>query len=252
MAMTIRPLAPAVGAEIADFDLTKDLDDHSFSTIESTFNERGLLLFRKQRLSEQQHLDLSRRFGKLQDHVLKPFLIPGYPQILRITNILDKEGRPLGIGDAGTMFSSLTEVYDALDEATKRQIANLSSEHSFGKHYARMQSAGSKRPDLTEAQKREVPRVVHPVVRPHPITRRKALFVNDGYTTHILGTAQAESDALIEKLTQHTIKPEFTYRHRWEAGDLLIWDNSSTQHLAIADYALPQRRLMHRTTVLAT
>lgn len=284
--MNIRPLAPAIGAEIVDFDLTKDLDDDSFATIESTFNERGLLLFRNQHLDEQRHLDLSRRFGPLQDHVLKPFLIPGYPQILRITNILDKEGQPLGIGDAGlfwhsdtsyikdpcrcsllysievparegdrsygdTMFSSLTAAYEALDESTRRQIAGLSSEHSFGKHYARMQAAGSKRPDLTEEQKREVPKVVHPVVRPHPITGRKALYVNDGYTTHVLGMAQAESDALVEKLTQHTIRPEFTYRHRWNVGDLLIWDNSSTQHLAIADYALPQRRLMHRTTVLA-
>jgi len=286
LTMAIRPLAPAIGAEIADFDLAKDLDDDSFAEIESTFNERGLLLFRRQRLSEQQHLDLSRRFGRLQDHVLKPFLIPGYPQILRITNILDDDGQPMGIGDAGlfwhsdtsyiqepcrcsllyamevparqgdrsfgdTMFSSLTAAYDALDESTRRQIADLSSEHSFGKHYARMQAAGSKRPDLTEAQKREVPSVVHPVVRPHPITGRKALYVNDGYTTRILGMAQAESDALIDRLTQHTIRPAFTYRHRWEVGDLLIWDNASTQHLAIADYALPQRRLMHRTTVLA-
>ncbi len=284
--MNIRPLAPAIGAEIVDFDLTRDLDDDSFATIESTFNERGLLLFRKQHLNEQQHLDLSRRFGPLQDHVLKPFLIPGYPQILRITNILDKEGQPLGIGDAGlfwhsdtsyikdpcrcsllysievpawqgdrsygdTMFSSLTAAYEALDEPTRRQIADLTSEHSFGKHYARMQAAGSKRPDLTEEQKREVPKVVHPVVRPHPITGRKALYVNDGYTTHVIGMAQAESDALVEKLTQHTIRPEFTYRHHWNVGDLLIWDNSSTQHLAIADNALPQRLLMHRTTVLA-
>jgi len=286
MALKVRPLAPAVGAEIVDFDLAKDLDDDNFAQIESVFNDRGLLLFRKQRLSEQQHIDVSKRFGQLQDHVLKPFLIPGYPQILRITNLLDKEGKPLGIGDAGlfwhsdtsytkdpcrcsllyaievparegdrsygdTMFSSLTAAYEALDEGTRRRIDGLSAEHSYGKHYARMQAAGSKRPDLTEEQKREVPKVVHPVVRPHPVTRRKALYVNDGYTTHIIGMEAAESDALVKELVEQTIRPEFTYRHRWNEGDLLIWDNSSTQHLAIADYALPQRRLMHRTTVLA-
>jgi len=281
-----RPLALAIGAEVLDFDLMRDLDDASFAEIEAVFNERSLLLFRHQRLSEQQHVDLSRRFGPLQDHVLKPFLLPGQPHILRITNILDDDGKPLGIGDAGlfwhadtsytanpcrcsllyaievpardgersygdTLFASLTAAYDALDDATQRRIATLSSEHSYGKHYARMQAAGSKRPDLTEEQKREVPKVVHPIVRPHPITGRKALFVNDGYTTHVPGLPADESDALVDALTHHTVRPEFTYRHRWQVGDLLIWDNNASQHLAVADYKLPQRRLMHRTTVLA-
>lgn len=286
MSITTRALAPAVGAEVIGFDLMRDLDDDSFAEIEAVFNDRGLLLFRNQHLDERQHIALSQRFGRLQDHVLKPFLIPGFPQILRITNIVDDAGNPLGIGDAGlfwhsdtsytaepcrcsllysieiptgeagrsygdTVFASLTEAYDALDDVTKQRIANLTSEHSYGKHYERMQAAGSKRPDLTEEQKREVPKVVHPIVRPHPITGRKALFVNDGYTTHVPGLPAAESDALVEQLTKHTVKPEFSYRHRWQVGDLLIWDNSSTQHLAIADYKLPQRRLMHRTTVLA-
>lgn len=281
-----RELAPAIGAEVVDFDLMRDLSDETFAELEAIFNERGLLLFRQQRLDESQHIALSRRFGPLQDHVLKPFLLPDHPHILRITNILDDGGKPMGIGDAGlfwhsdtsytaapcrcsllyaveipardgdrsygdTVFSSLTEAYDALDAATRERIAGLTSEHSYGKHYARMQAAGSQRPDLTEAQKREVPKVVHPIVRPHPITGRKALFVNDGYTTHVPGLPTAESDALVEQLTRHSVRPEFTYRHRWEVGDLLIWDNSSTQHLAIADYKLPQRRLMHRTTVLA-
>ena len=286
MTMTFQPLAPAIGAEVPGFDLATDVDDHTFARIESVFNDRGLLLFRDQHISEQQHLDLSRRFGRLQDHVLKPFLLPDFPQILRITNVLEG-GKPIGISDAGlywhsdtsyaadpcrcsllharevpapeggrtfgdTMFTSLTAAYDALDDAMKRRLAPLAAEHSYGKHHARMQAAGSKRPDLTEAQKREVPTVIHPVVRPHPVSGRPAIFVNDGYTTHVVGMEKSESDALLEMLTAHCIKPEFTYRHHWSVGDLLIWDNSSTQHLAIFDYALPQRRLMHRTTVLAS
>ncbi|HSH89796.1 MAG TPA: TauD/TfdA family dioxygenase [Ramlibacter sp.] len=284
--MKARNLAPAIGAEIENFDLSTDLNDTTFKMIEEVFNDRSVLLFRNQRLTEQQHIDLSRRFGTLQDHVLKPFLLPDHPQILRITNILDGEGKPIGIGDAGlfwhsdtsytanpcrcsllyskeippsegdrtygdTLFASLTAAYDGLDEATKVRIDKLESVHSYGKHYARMQAAGSKRPDLTEEQKREVPSVTHPVVRPHPITGRKAVFVNDGYTTHIVGMEQGESDALVQQLVDHCVKPEFIYRHQWQVGDLLIWDNSSSQHLAIADYKLPQRRLMHRTTVLA-
>ena len=150
-----------------------------------------------------------------------------------------------------TVFASLTAAYDALEEGLKRRLETLAAEHSYGKHHARMQAAGSKRPDLTEAQKREVPTVVHPMGRPHPRTGRKVLYVNDGYTTHVIGMPQGESDALLAMLFEHAVKPEFTYRHRWLTGDLIVWDNSNSQHLAVADYALPQRRLMHRTTVLA-
>lgn len=284
MLLKMRPLAPKIGLEIVDFDLARDLNDATFTLIEQAFNEHGLLLFRRQRINERDHIEISRRFGRLQDHVLKPFLLPDFPQILRISNI-EQDGKPIGIGDAGlywhsdtsytahpcrcsllyaiqipdkengrsfgdTIFGSLTAAYDALDESTRIMLEPLKAEHSYGKHYQRMQAAGSKRPDLTEEQKKEVPKVIHPVIRPHPITGRKAIYVNDGYTTHILDKDDDESATLLQTLFEHTVKPEFTYRHHWEVDDLLIWDNSSTQHLAINDYALPQRRLLHRTTVL--
>lgn len=285
MRVKMRPLAPAIGVEVLDVDLAADVPDEAFGEIDRALSDHGVLLFRGQRISERQHVELSRRFGTLQDHVLKPYLMPGHPEILIISNIVE-DGRPIGIGDAGrfwhsdtsytadpcrcsllysreipapdgdrtfgdTVFASLTAAYDALDEALKRRLAGLEAEHSYGKHHARMQAAGSKRPDLTEAQKREVPTVAHPIARPHPRTGRKALYVNDGYTTHVIGMPRGESDALLAMLFEHSVKPEFTYRHRWRTGDLIVWDNSNSQHLAVADYALPQRRLMHRTTVLA-
>ncbi|GAA4334627.1 TauD/TfdA family dioxygenase [Pigmentiphaga soli] len=280
-----RALSPAIGIEVLGVDLSEELDAETFGEIERTFNGNGLLLFRNQKLTPGQHVALSRRFGRLQSHVLKPYLMEGHPELLVLSNIL-QDGKPIGIGDAGqywhsdtsytaspcrcsllysrevpapegdrtfgdTMFSSLTAAYEALDDAMKARLAPLTALHSYAKHYARMQAAGSKRPDLTEEQKREVPVVEHPVVRPHPITGRKAIYVNDGYTTEIVGLPKAESDELLDQLFEHTVKPEFTYRHKWQVGDLLIWDNWQSQHLAITDYKLPQRRLMNRTTVLA-
>ena len=285
MPIRMRPLSDSIGVEILDIDLAAPVSDEAFGQIDAALDAHSLLLFRGQKFSETQHVDFSRRFGRLQDHVLKPYLMPGHPEILIISNIIE-DGRPIGIGDAGlfwhsdtsytanpcrcsllysreipvadgdrslgdTVFASLGAAYDALSDEMKRRLEPLQANHSYGKHYARMQAAGSKRPDLTEEQKREVPSIVHPAIRPHPITGRKVLFVNDGYTTHVLGLEQDESDRLLETLFQHCISPAFTYRHRWRVGDLLVWDNASSQHLAIADYALPQRRLMHRTTVLA-
>ena len=93
------------------------------------------------------------------------------------------------------------------------------------------------------------PDVVHPVIRTHPISGRKSLYVNEGFPVAIEGLPEAESSALLAELFRHATRPEFIYRHRWRAGDLLMWDNCSTQHKAVADYALPLRRLMHRTTV---
>jgi taurine dioxygenase len=116
------------------------------------------------------------------------------------------------------------------------------------KAYNRPRRSG-KRPPLTENQMRAVPDVVHPVVRAHPFTRRKCLFVNEGYTTRIVGLAEEESNRLLAELLTHVTNPAFVYRHRWQAGDFLMWDNCSTQHCAIADYALPARRLMERTTL---
>jgi taurine dioxygenase len=284
MALDFRPLTPAFGLEALGLDLSRPVDDATFLRIEDAFNRSSLLLVRGQRLTEEHHIAFSRRFGKLQDHVLKPYLSNQHPELLVVSNILEN-GRPIGIMDAGhewhsdtsytadpcrcsllysreiparegersygdTVFASAAAAYDALTEEEKRQLAPLTARHSYSWYYARMQAQGSKRPDLTEQQKRETPDVDHPVVRPHPITGRKAIYVNQSFTVRINELPEAESAALLKRLLAHVIKPEFTYRHRWEKGDLIIWDNPTSQHLAIADYKLPQRRLMHRTTVL--
>jgi taurine dioxygenase len=105
---------------------------------------------------------------------------------------------------------------------------------------------------LTEAQLNSVPDVETPIVRTHPVTKRKGLFVNEAHTSHIAGLPPAESDALLKQLYEHIVKPEFQYVHSWRPGDLLMWDNAAVQHKANFDYDLPLRRLMYRTTVRGT
>lgn len=281
-----RPLAPAIGAEVLDLDLSRPLDDATLAEIKTLFNDAGILLFRDQDLTEDQHIALSLRFGPLQRHVLKSYLKSDHPEILVVSNILDEEGRPIGIGDAGqlwhsdtsyteepchcsllyareipapdgdrsfgdTAFASLVAAYEALAPAMKARIADKRAVHSFQAYYIRRQKEGSKRPSLTKEQQREAPDIVHPIVRPHPITGRNALFVNESYVVRILDMEPAEGDALLGELIAFGTSDRFVYRHKWRKGDLILWDNWATQHLAIADYALPQRRLLHRTTVLA-
>jgi taurine dioxygenase len=102
---------------------------------------------------------------------------------------------------------------------------------------------------LSDEQREKTPSVTHPVVRTHPVTGRRGILVNEGHTTHIVGMPEDESQALLQELWDHTTKPDFTYCHEWRVGDVVMWDNTLTQHLAICDYALPQRRLLHRTTI---
>ncbi len=108
----------------------------------------------------------------------------------------------------------------------------------------------SPRPKLTAAQLAETPDIAHPIVRTHPHTARKALYVTAGECVGIAGMPEDEALGLIEELDAHCVRPEFLYRHRWQVGDLVMWDNATAMHLAICDYALPERRLMHRTTVI--
>jgi taurine dioxygenase len=286
MTLQTRPLAPTIGLEVAGLDLSKPLDGATFAEISDLFNQHAILLFRDQDLTEDQHVALSRRFGPLQSHVLKSYLKSDHPELLVVSNILDDQGRPIGIGDAGhtwhsdtsyaanpchcsllyareipapdgersygdTAFASLISCYDALPAETKAKLAGKRAIHSYEAYYLRKQREGSKRPSLTKQQQKEVPDVVHPVVRPHPITGRNALFVNEGYTIRILDMDPAESEALLNELFVFSTSDRFVYQHKWRKGDLILWDNWASQHLAIADYSLPQRRLLHRTTVLA-
>ena len=166
-----------------------------------------------------------------------------------------KDGIVLG----ATSFASTVAAYEALPEELKRRLQGLKNVHSY--RYYRAKNAQAQKEEqargartvrehpLSEEQLKSVPDVAAPIVRTHPVTGRKSLFINEGHTSAIPGLPEAEGAALIAQLCAHIISPEFRFEHQWRAGDLLMWDNVSVQHKANFDYDLPLRRLMHRTTV---
>jgi taurine dioxygenase len=270
-------LATALGAEISGLDLALPMNDETFAAVHRAFlQSNGLLVFRDQNLTPEQHIAFSRRFGPLMVHVLRQFLLPGHPEILQVSNIVEN-GKPIGLGDAGriwhsdlsympepslgsllyaielpeeggdTSFANLSAAYDELPAEIKQQIDGKTAVHSYSHSYA--QFSGSKfRPPLTEKQKNEVAEVVHPVVRRHPETGRKTLFVNEGFTSRIVDLPTAQSRKLLKFLFAHSTQPGFVYRHHWQERDLVLWDNRCTIHLAHG--CPPQfRRHLHRTTV---
>ena len=272
----------ACGAEIA-YDLAQDIDEATFREIERAFHDNLVVVFRRQTLSNERHIEFSHRFGELEVHIVKKYLLPGYPEILLISNIRGEQGEHIGLADAGftwhsdtsyrrrpsrcsllyakevpqrngqplgdTIFANAIAAYEALPENMKERLSGLNAIHRYS---ARRRVADSPRPKLSQAQLDETPDISHPIVRTHPYTGRKSLYVTAGECVGIEGMPEDEAVDLIAELDAHCVRPEFLYRHKWQVGDLLMWDNTSSMHLAICDYALPERRLMHRTTVIGT
>ena len=282
MALPVIRSDAALGAEIVT-DLSADIDETTFKEIEDAFHDNIVVVFRNQRLSNERQIAFSRRFGELEVHIIKTYLLPDYPEILLVSNIRNDNDEHIGLADAGftwhsdvsyrkhpsrcsllyaievpekdgktlgnTIFANTVAAYDTLPQTMKTWLAGRRAIHRYSE---RMRVANSPRPKLTAAQLAETPDVAHPIVRTHPFTGRKSLYVTKGECIGIEGVPDAEARAVIEHLHDHCIRPEFQYRHKWQVGDLLMWDNATAMHLAICDYALPQRRLMHRTTVIGS
>jgi taurine dioxygenase len=281
---TVRPVRAALGAEVQDVDLSREIEERTFQHIVEALHEFEVIFFRGQELTPEQHIAFSRRFGELEHHVRQDVCRPGYPEIFVVSNVIEN-GKPIGSQDAGffwhsdlcyaekpsrgslfyarevpmkdgqplgdTIFSSMTKAYESLPEETKKKILGRNAVNSYIHGYSRDRKSGTRKP-LTEEQKRKTPDREHPAVRTHPYNGKKCLFVNEGYTTRIVGPDEAESDAILSELYAHIQRPELTYRHKWRVGDFLIWDNCAVQHKAVLDYELPLRRRMERTTLTGT
>jgi taurine dioxygenase len=271
MTIQVKRLAAGLGAEIAGADLTRDLTEEEFGVIDRAWQDHLILLFRGRPLTHAQHAAFSRRFGPLDDHAAIPkFRVPGHPEVLLVAN-QEIAGRrqPVGrqwhsdltyttrparasllrcevIPEVGgdTMFTNMALAYEALSEPMRRFLEPLEAVHDLA--IARHNRG---RADLDEVRMRTPP-VVQPVVRAHPRTGRKALYVNEMTTASIVGLAEEESRSLLDFLFRHCVQPEFTYRHRWSPGDLIGWDNVATLHLALDDYDIDTPRRMYRTTLL--
>ena len=266
--LELHPLTPTLGAEIRSVDLREPLDPATVRAIERALLDHLVIFFRNQPLEPAQHIAFARQFGEVS---IPPFA-PKYgttPELIVLDQIHPRgEGAdawhsdntfmseppmgsilravelpPLG-GD--TCFASMYAAYEALSDPIRRLIDGLRAVHDVTKPLAKGIAAGHVTADLAEVQ-RKWPPVEHPVVRTHPMTRRKALFVNANSTTRIVGLSERENDALLPFLIDHVRSPEFQCRFRWEPDSIAFWDNRPTQHFAVPDYH--QRRVMHRVTL---
>jgi taurine dioxygenase len=272
--MEMRTITPFIGMEVSGIDLRDPVGDADFALIRHALNTHALLLFRGQTLTEADHVRFSRRFGPLLTHVLKQFLKPDFPEVYVLSNVVEGS-KPIGnhkegwnwhsdlsykaepcLGSllyaletppegADTLFASMHAAYEALDSDTQQQIRSLKGVHSYATYYGK---AFADRTPLTDAQREAVPDICHPLVRTHPETGRLSLYVGQDVVKGIEGMDEA-GDALLATLNAHAIDPRFTYRHVWQPGDLLIWDNRSTMHCATPYDDEKYRRVMHRTTV---
>ncbi len=178
-----------------------------------------------------------------------------YSRMLAFANVLyaieipQRDGKPLG----ATEFSSMHAAYEGLPQELKTRLQGMTVLHDFNKFWDKMRNEkGSKRPPLTEAQKKAKPPVSHPIFLTHPISGRKVLYANPGYSMRINELPERESDEILNFLFEHQLKPEYRYRHEWAEGDLLMWENFGTIHNAIADYGPDEHRLVKRCQVMAT
>ena len=273
---TIQRLSPHLGAEILGVDLARGVDDALFSAIYDAFLQYQVLRFGTQQLPPGKQVELARHFGEVQIHVMNQYHADGHPELYRLSN-LDERGKPTGkhpdkgtlawhtdgswkertgqatilyaeiVPDEGgeTHFCDMYGAYQRLSPEWKARIAGLRAVHNL--NFSRTRRHGED--PMTEAQKREVPPVDHPIVRTHPETGRRCVFLGD-HAEYVVGMAYDEGRALIEELNALVVPPDLTYEHRWKPGELIAWDNRCVMHRATDYDPATQRRVIRRCTVL--
>ena len=268
--MEVRPLAGAIGAEILGIDLAAGLDAETVAAVRRAFLDHVVIFFRDQELTLEQYLAVARCFGTPIEY---PFVkgLDGYPEIIAVTKLEHErvnfggiwhsdtaylEIPPMGtlllareVPQAGgdTLFANMYLAYETLSEGMRRLIDPLRAINSSAKADVSRTREDRIRSDPTEKSRQEF-LAEHPVVRVHPETGRKALYVNPAHTVRFAGMAEAESAPLLHLLYQHQTRPEFTCRFRWEKGSIAFWDNRAAQHNPVNDYH-GYRRVMHRITL---
>ena len=271
----LSPISGALGAEISGVDLSRPLDDATFAEVRQAFLDHCVIFFRDQKLTPDQQKDFGRRFGNLNVH---PFVghVAGHPEIIPI--IKEKDEKVNFVGGWHTDMSFLAEpplgsvlyaletpsyggdtlwanqylAYEQLSSGMKKMLDGLVAVHTAGMQYG-LESEASKNSAKRKSMETKVTSeaeatIEHPVVRTHPETGRKALYVNEAFTLKFKGMTKRESKSLLQFLFQHCVQEPYTCRFRWQPGSLAFWDNRCTQHYALNDYH-GQRREMHRVTI---
>ncbi len=270
----IRPLNQAIGAEIVGLDLARPFDDATFAQVRDAWHRHCILLFRDQRLGEDEELSFAARFGKIAPLVTKHD-VKFKPGVLLVSNVREN-GKEIGVLPDGemyfhsdqcyaerplaatflyaieiprhggnTLFSNQYAAYDALPDDMKKRIAGLKAMNVYDYGVNATIRKGSLR---DQAERGEVPCYAHPIVRTHPETGRKALFINRLMTDYIVGIPPEESETLLSYLFKHQEDPRFVYEHAWRIGALMMWDNRCTLH-ARTDFPTTERRMLRRVIV---
>ena len=274
--LQLERLSPALGARVKDFDAGQVPDPQVVAALEQALAEHGVLVFRDQRLTPQAQVDFSRCFGPLEPHVFENARLEGHPEIYVLSNRVEA-GKAAGRSYAGlywhsdmsyrplpamgsllyaleipriggdTLFVNMEQVYESLSAGLQELLVGLRAVHDFSHadrvFFARREDGGR----LSARHRAQTPPAEHPVVRTHPLSGRRSLFVNPGFTSRFVGMTEEESAPILDMLYQRATDPAFSYRHQWRRGDLVFWDNRSGMHRGVGDYQ--GRRHMHRTTV---
>jgi taurine dioxygenase len=285
--MNVIPSGEILGATVEGLDLAQAISPKDFQQIEKWLGEHGVLRFPRQRLTGAQLKAFSARLGDLEINVASgAYQEPGVPEVMILSNIVEN-GRPIGLADAGqgwhtdmsysrtiafanvlygikiprrngkplgaTQFCSMHAAYEGLSKNLRDNLSGKTVLHDFEKFWEMMrQEKGSKRPPLTEAQRKAKPPVSHPIFLTHPLTGRKVLYANPGYAMRINELPEKESAEILELLFAHQVKPEYRYTFEWQEGDVLVWEDIGTIHNAVADYGPDEHRLIKRCQVMAS
>ena len=282
MEFETRPLTPTIGAEIRGLDLSKPLSDKTVEEVRQVWLSHVIAVFPEQEVDDDQHIAFSRRFGELELINMSALQMDGRPEIYEATN-LDRHGnimvdddpvlainrgnqkwhsdssfkrvpatasilRAYIVPEEGgeTEFANMAAAYDALDDATKERCDGLIAVHDF---YWSRRDINEK--TFSQAERDAIPPVRHPLIRVHPETGRKAIYAGS-HTKEIEGMDLEDSRELIDSLIEHGTSPQFTYRHKWKVGDMVLWDNRAALHRGMAFDDTKVKRRLHRTTIAGT
>jgi len=289
MTLSIAKRSEALGAEIRGVDLSRPVSDAVFEEIKTAWYENLVIVFPEQTLTNEQHIEFSARFGPLDVHPSGKYVLRDYPELLLLTNKKNDEGKYVSLRDGGSVWHSdlsymgepslgsllygidipqtggdtewanMYMAYDALSESLRKRIEGLSAIHQFDQNdnprlgpppnMTAEEMKGSIWEKKSPEIKARTPDVIHPIVRRHPETGRKALFVNRRFTTFIVDVDPGDGENLLLELFDIAERPEHIYRHKWNEHDLVLWDNRCTIHLACGGFPDDQIRTMQRTTV---
>tara|TARA_Y100001936_G_scaffold247633_1_gene293855 strand:+ start:41628 stop:42482 length:855 start_codon:yes stop_codon:yes gene_type:complete len=276
--MTVKPLSDALGVEVSGVNAA-DLGEATFKELREIFHENLVVVVKDQDLSPAEQTEFAQRFGEIQYHISPEYLMDGQPEVMILSN--EKEdGKFIGLPDGGsewhsdhsyvdqptgytmlhaikvpkdggdTEWTNMVKAYETLSDEMKERLEGVIGIHSFNRLKNQRLTVPVRHMNDPDYYKRSPPDAFHPIARTHPHTGKKALYISPRFTIGIKDMDDTEAQPLLDKLFAHIKNRDFIYRHRWTEGDLLMWDNRTTLHLALLGVPEGQARRMHRTTVL--